>query len=263
MSNNRQVLPDNSTIVAPFPASTAIAVGDLLYWDSVAKLAKKASQRSDLGALALNQIDFAAVFLGVAQNARLATETSQTGSTGNSDRVVTLKGVFEYDCASATFKIGDLVGIDRDGTNTVNFNQQLIKVTNPALAIGVVIQEQDAASTTVRVALRSRIAFQNAEAYSAFQGIGATVLTDAAQTLTVATNPMLSMVPTAARNVTLPAEAQSAGLSFRFTNNSAGANSVTFLASGGGSIKGNGVVPQNKTGFLWCDGTVWNCLVSA
>jgi hypothetical protein len=98
-----------------------------------------------------------------------------------------------------------------------------------------------------------------------FQGQSGTLLTDANQTLDPSTNPVLNMVPTAARNVKLPVEAQSAGLVFFFTNNSAGANSVTFQSSAGAGIKGNGVVPQNKTGIFFYDTNTssWCGLVSA
>ena len=39
--------------------------------------------------------------------------------------------------------------------------------------------------------------------------------------------------------------------------------SVTFLGSAGGSIKGNGVCPQNKSIIVWCDGVQWVGSVSA
>jgi hypothetical protein len=85
-------------------------------------------------------------------------------------------------------------------------------------------------ATTVRFHLMSRYC-GDVEATLRFpsiggnQGAGVTTLTDANQTLTHTANPILNMVPTAARNVKLPVEAQSGplGLIFLFTNNSAGA----------------------------------------
>jgi len=262
----REVLADNRTAVLPFPASTAVAAGNLLYWDSGNSVAKNASARADKGSLVLNQCDFAALFLGVALDQRLSTETS----TGNdSRRLVCLDGVFDADCASSTFEVGDLVGIDRSAT-PANYDSQVIKVTNPALAIGVVVKREPSAVTKVRCRLTSSFLSSDRDrrplGLGGAQGVGATTLSDAAATLTVGSNPILNMVPTAARNVTLPNEAVAAamGLVFVFTNNSAGANTVTFKASDGTTaIKGNGAVPQNKTGYFWCDGTNWNGLVSA
>jgi hypothetical protein len=47
------------------------------------------------------------------------------------------------------------------------------------------------------------------------------------------------------------------------SNQSAGAFNVSFLGSAGGAVKGNGVIPQNKTGWAWCDGTTWYGMTSA
>jgi hypothetical protein len=263
-----QTLPDNMNVVAPFPASKAVARGNLLWWDSVNKIARSASERSDLGAVALNQIDFARLFLGVAADTRLVGETTQTGVTGNSDRNVVQSGIFDCSIVSATPNLGDLYGIDRDPVNNVNLNQQLVKVANPAMAIAICQKQYFAATTVVRLRITGNISFTDLEipgsqAVGGLQGYGPTVLADAAIVLTVASNPLLSMVPTQARNVTLPLETQSQGLEFRFSNESAGANAVTFLGSAGGAIKGNGVVPQSKTGIFWCDGSRWMGIVSA
>ena len=258
----REVLSDNRTTVQPFPASLAVAVGDLCFWDSVALVAKPASSRADKGSLVLNQRDFQGIFLGVSLDQRLPTETS----TGNdSRRALALDGIFDCDCTSTTWEIGDLVAIDRNASTSINYNQQVAKVSNPGLAIGNVIKREPTATTKVRARLTSSLLF--ADWTSALliggQGRGATVLSDASQSITAATNPFISMVPTAARNVTLPDEATSVGLVFYFTNNSAGAFTVTFLASNAGAVKGNGACPQNKTALLWCDGTNWNGLISA
>jgi hypothetical protein len=66
--------------------------------------------------------------------------------------VVISEGIFDVPCASATFEFGDLVGVDRDST-PLNTNQQLIKVTDPRAAIGMVLKREPAAVTTVRVFL--------------------------------------------------------------------------------------------------------------
>ena len=132
-----EVVSGRETLRVPFPASTAVAIGDLLFWNDSSNYAQKASARTDTGALATNQSDFSALFLGVAADQRLAGETS---TSPQSDRLVIAEGVFDLPCASASFEFGDLVGIDRDSTNSVNYDQQVVKVTDRVLAIGQVIQ---------------------------------------------------------------------------------------------------------------------------
>lgn len=261
----KPVLGDNRNGGYPCPASIAIATGDLMWWDSANLVMKPAALRADKGSLIANQVDFSAVFLGVSREQRLATETS----TGNdSRRVVDHDGVYDADCPSLTWEVGDFVAVDRSST-PANFSQQVNKVSTSALSIGICVRREPVAVTKVRCRLTSSLMFaewaRNPVGIGAGQGVGATALADAAATLTLAQGPILTMIPTAARNLTLPSEAIAAliGAEFYFTNNSAGAFSVTFLGSAGGSIKGNGIVPQNKTCHLWSDGTNWNGLTSA
>lgn len=155
----KEVLPaERISLRTPFPASLAVARGDLLYWDDSANFGKPASSRSDTGSKAGNQADFTPLFLGVADEQRLSTETSVTTVAsyprGPSDRTVITEGVFDCDCASATFEFGDFIGIDRDST-PLNTPQQVIAVTDPRLAIGFVIQREPAAVTKVRCFLSS------------------------------------------------------------------------------------------------------------
>lgn len=167
----REVLvAERRTLRVPFPASTAIAVGDLTWWDNSGKFGKKASQRTDAGSKAGNQLDFKPLFLGVSGDQRLSTETSVTTvaslPTGPSDRLVVTEGVFDCDCASATFEFGDLIGIDRDAT-PLNTDQQVIAVTAPQLAIGFCVKREPAAVTKVRCFLSSYLYGWFAQLYGA------------------------------------------------------------------------------------------------
>lgn len=246
------------------PASKAISVGDLIYWDGTN--CRPLSDWTLLGTQTLDQQALATKFMGVATSGRIA---AQASSVWPAD-YLEICGNTPYlaDCASATFEIGDLVGIVRNGGATAILDQNVVAVTMPALAIGEVIRREPTAVTSVLIRVYGKQGFEggnnpNAQGIGSQQGTGVTALTDANQTLTPSSTPILNMVPTAARNVKLPVEANSQRLVFFFTNNSAGAFSVTFQSSAAGSIKGNGVVPQNKTGYFWCDGTNWNGLVSA
>jgi len=151
----------------PFAASLAVAVGDLLYWDNSAKFAKPATSRSDTGSLAGNQADFTPIFAGVAADQRLATETAVTTvaslPTGPSDRLVVAEGIFDCDCASAAWEFGDLIGVARAAT-PLNYAQTVIKVTDPALAIGFCTKREPTAVTKVR-------AFLSAFQYGWFRAI--------------------------------------------------------------------------------------------
>lgn len=262
MSNvHRLHTPDNRTINLPAPASTVIEVGDLTWWDSANELVKPASSQADAGSEVLNQLDFARNFAGVSNQQRISGQTTAGTLT------VLQEGVFQYPCPATDWAAGDLIGASENAGGDGLEDQQVEKVTSPALAIGVCIEGTAAGATLVKGFFAGKV-LHNAltrldRGIGNFQGQAATTLADAAVVLTVDANPVLNMVPTAARNVDLPAEAKSKGLLFFFTNNSAGANTVTFRSSAAGAIKGNGAVPQNKTGIFWCDGTNWNGCVSA
>lgn len=256
------VLSDNRTLELPVPASTAISIGDICYWDSSNKVAKPITSLTTAASEVLDQVQVAQAFVGIALDARLSTE-ADTGAT----RLFLADGICDLTLYNDTFNLGSLVGATWAGGSAL-VTQTIRNVAFSALSIGRVIKQPASGATKVRCRVQSRIAwdlFTSQLPLGGQQGSAGTLLTDAAQTLTPASNPVLNMVPTAARNVKLPVEANSQGLVFYFTNNSAGAFSVTFQTSAGGAIKGNGVVPQNKTSIFWYDTntTSWCGLVSA
>lgn len=143
----KNVLTDDLTGVWTFPASTAIAAGDLLFNNG--GVAAKASAQADQGTEALNQNLFASLFIGVAADQRLSTETS-TGT-----RVVREDGVFDCTCPSTTFAEGDLVAASENGDGDGLENQQVEKTTDPNKAIGYCVKS-GTSLTTVRCRLISR-----------------------------------------------------------------------------------------------------------
>lgn len=247
------VLADNRNISVLFPASLAVAAGDLLFYDSATNTAKPASSRTDLSALIANQADFAPLLLGVAAETRLVIEaTSQR-------RLVEVVQQGDADCSSQTWKYGDLVAIDRDSTNSVNYNQRVAKVTNPALAIGMCIKDEPSATTKVRVKFESRWCSQLAlirnRGIGGFQGTGSTAMSDADTTLTAASTPIQTGIPTAARKVILPSPALCAGFMFFVVNNSGGSFALNVRDSGDTTTIQS--IAQNKRGIFLCDGTTW------
>lgn len=142
---------------------TVIEIGDLLWQDvDDAKPASMLLKELDLGRgpgtdAASLQEQFAARFLGVAM------QRSRSGDT-TPIRVATT-GVFEFDCPSSTFELGDLVGILQyaDGTDPELSgrlklcNQKVTKVINSQYAIGRVAKREAIATTSVLVDIRSTV----------------------------------------------------------------------------------------------------------
>ena len=117
---------DTNPVMMPVTESTVVQIGDLIY--QVSGLARPASQLADLGTEVANQEAFHDAFVGVAM---------QASPTGVADPVrVATSGVFEFDCLSATAEVGDLWGVDEDGSGAALLSQTVAKVATPNLAIG-------------------------------------------------------------------------------------------------------------------------------
>ena len=144
-SKFRWVHGDTTHVLTPVASATVIEIGDLLYYDT--DTAKPASMLTPGSSKAVSQSSFAAKFLGVAMQA------SPAGST-KPIRVVT-EGVFEFDCTSNTFELGNIVGIDETTGRTALENQKLDKAGAAIGAIGRVCRREGTAVTTVQVQLRS------------------------------------------------------------------------------------------------------------
>lgn len=112
------------------------------------------------GSLALTQASFALKFLGVSNQRKVAGKAFIFGnSLGNLNEIkmMVIRGpgaIIEFDCASATFAVGDLVGPAKDTGNAL-LNQTVVAVATYDLAIGRVVQAVTS-SLKVRVELMSR-----------------------------------------------------------------------------------------------------------
>lgn len=96
--------------------------------------------------LAGTQANFAAKFLGVAEE----------GSASGETRKIKIRntGQYEFDCAAATFEVGDLVGVDDNAGGTALVNQQVIGLgENDHGAIGRVVRRYSSNTTRVLVEL--------------------------------------------------------------------------------------------------------------
>ncbi len=138
---------DTNPVVAAMDSDTVIEIGDLVLLNT--DDAKPASMLVDQGTKAANQAAFAATFLGVAM------QRSRSGE--NTPIRVATTGVFEFDCASGTFELGDMVGLDENAAGNALLNQQVAKVTAAADAVGRVAKRQPVAGTSVLVDIRSTV----------------------------------------------------------------------------------------------------------
>jgi len=150
MSNQMRYRRGDTNPVFIAPASdTVIEIGDLVFLDWTTHAPKPASDLPDQGSEALNQDTFQQYFLGVAE---------QQSRDGDTDPIrVATTGEFEFDCASATFNLGALVGCDEAAGGTALLDQTVVGVASESLAVGRVAQPEAVAVTTVLVRIKSTI----------------------------------------------------------------------------------------------------------
>jgi len=138
---------DTNPVVAAVDSATVIEIGDLVYQDT--DDAKPASSQADQGSETANQELFADSFLGVAM---------QRSRSGDTDPLrIATTGVFELDCPSGTFELGDLLGADENAGGDGLLDQQAAKVAASKYAIGRVAKRVATASTSVLVDIRSTV----------------------------------------------------------------------------------------------------------
>ena len=70
---------------------------------------------------------------------------------------VATTGVFEFDCPAGTFELGDVLGVDENGTGDALLNQQVDGVASETCAIGRVARRLADAATSVLVDIRSTV----------------------------------------------------------------------------------------------------------
>jgi hypothetical protein len=138
---------DTSPVLAPVGSATVVEIGDLVYQTGGEVL--PASALADLGTEAANQEAFHDAFLGVAM---------QSSSDGASDPIrVATSGVFEFDCASTTAELGDLVGVDEESGGTELLDQTIAKVASANLAVGRCAKRAATATTRLLVEIASTV----------------------------------------------------------------------------------------------------------
>lgn len=136
---------ETNSVIAAVDSSTVIELGDLLYLSDGE--AFPASAMTPESTVAATQAAFSAAFLGVAM---------QKSNSGDAAPIrVATTGVFEYDAPSATYGLGDMVGIYEEEAEDDLPSQKLDVVELVAGAIGRVCRIESTATTSILVTLKS------------------------------------------------------------------------------------------------------------
>lgn len=138
---------DTNPVIAAVDSAVTVEIGDLLYLNG--DDARPASLQADQGSEANNQALFSENFLGIAM---------QQSRGGNLMPIrVATTGVFEFDCDSSTFEIGDLIGPTENMGGNGLLDQKIQSVSMPDLAIGRVTKREPDAKSAVFIDIRSTI----------------------------------------------------------------------------------------------------------
>lgn len=106
------------------------------------------------GALEVTQYTFAQKFVGASAQSKTNAQVRPYGNSADNLIRVDTDGVFEYDCASATFEVGDFVGPAKDTGNAL-LSDKLVEVAAEPLSIGKVV-ERGTSITRVKVRIHSK-----------------------------------------------------------------------------------------------------------
>ena len=138
---------DTNPVMAAVDSATVIEIGDLVYLDT--DDGKPAASQADQGTKAANQQLFAENFLGVAM---------QRSRAGDTDPIrVATTGVFEFDCTSGTFELGQHVGLEENAGGDALLNQQVAVVSGSQYAIGRAAKQASSAAASVLIDICSTI----------------------------------------------------------------------------------------------------------
>lgn len=112
-------------VSAAVATAVLISIGDLV--EATSGVPKPAADHTWNTNIATTQEEFHDLFLGVAMQKSIAGDV-------NPIRVAT-EGIFEFDCASANFEVGDLVGTAKQTGNGIE-TQKVVAVATANLAVG-------------------------------------------------------------------------------------------------------------------------------
>jgi len=138
---------DTNPVMIPVDSATVIEIGDLVYMET--DDVRPASEQADGGSETANQQTFHGKFAGVAMQ-------SSPAGLAVPIRVAT-SGVFDFDCGTATFEVGDLVAPDENAGGTGLENQTVVGVAAEGQAIGRCAKRVNPAGSRVLVDIVSTV----------------------------------------------------------------------------------------------------------
>lgn len=152
-NGNRFTKPlDSRSLTYPVAASQVISVGDFLYWNDSTKVVAPMSAYTGSGTAATDHTALAALFVGVAGQARISAQT-----TAGTIQVIT-ECIYEADCASTSSLLpGQMVSVVSSGAATVAAieDYKVVVTATAAKAIGIVVGKYiSGALTKVTVRLK-------------------------------------------------------------------------------------------------------------
>lgn len=151
MATPQYIRGDTRPVIAPVATAQAVAVGDIVGLSSGNTV--RAEDTTWDTNTATTQAAFALLFLGVSGQRKTAAVARVDGN-GEDNRIrIDADGIWEFDCASATFAVGDLVGPAKQTGNALE-SQKVVAVATENLAIGRVA-EAGASVTRVKVKILS------------------------------------------------------------------------------------------------------------
>lgn len=249
----------DAPIYWPTVASTLYEPGDLLYHNGSGAVLPASSQVDQLTET-LNQLEFAANFVGVCNGMKLASDSS------TSALPVIVNQDVQFTVVSSTFVVGDYLGADEAASGTALEDQQLKKVTDINAAVAIVTRAE--ASATTKVWARPFSKFGVHRPTKALGGLAIQTLAmgDAAVVLTKTVgspagtylwgNVLLADAESGTtENLDLPYEADMAGEMLIIKNT--GGETINVRTDAGGAVS---TLATSKTVILVCDGTTWSTI---
>lgn len=149
--SSRYLRGETDPVIAPVLTAQAVAVGDLVGLSS-GNVVRAEDTTWDTN-IATTQAAFALLFLGVSGQRKVAAVARVDANSEDNAMRVDCSGVYEFDCASGNFAMGDLVGPAKQSGNALE-SQKVVAVATENLAVGRVV-EKGTSVTKVKVRILS------------------------------------------------------------------------------------------------------------
>jgi len=134
---SRYLYGETNPVSAGIQTADAINVGDLVSYGM--GNVYKASEATWTTDLATTQTNFAAAFLGVSGQKKLAGESRVHGNSTDNIIRIDCSGVYEFSCVNASYEIGQWIGAAKDSGNAL-LNDTVAAVSTSAKAIGICVE---------------------------------------------------------------------------------------------------------------------------